>query len=487
MKLLKDILYRAPITDSIGTTNVAVQKVVFDSRNVIRECLFVALRGTLVDGHQFIEKAIEEGARSIICEALPENLNKAVTYIQVKDAHATLGIVAGNFYDNPSEQLKLIGITGTNGKTTVATLTYRLFMNLGHKSGLLSTVKVMIGNKEFPATHTTPDPIQINEYLRKMVDAGCAYCFMEASSHGIEQGRVSGLKFIGAVFTNISRDHLDYHKTFDNYILAKKKLFDQLPGSAWAIVNRDDRHGQTMLLNSKAKAYGFALRTDADFKVKILEHQLDGMLLQIGNHELWCKLIGNFNALNLIAVYGIASLLNQDNLQIITALSSLSPVEGRFQYIRSEDGITVIVDYAHTPDALKNVLETIAKIRSGVEKVISVVGCGGNRDKGKRPEMAKISTLLSDQVIFTSDNPRDEDPEVIIEEMVSGVEVHLSHKYLSIVNRREAIRTAIKLAKAGDIILIAGKGHEKYQEIKGEKLPFDDLAIAHESLNPAVS
>lgn len=487
MKLLKDILYRAPIIDSIGNTNLAVQKVVFDSRKVVKECLFVALRGTVVDGHEYIDQAISQGARSIVCEELPEQTKENVTYIQVKDAHAALGVIAANFYDNPSEQLRLIGITGTNGKTTVATLSYKLFMSLGHKSGLLSTVKVMIGSKEYPATHTTPDPIQINEYLRKMVNEGCRYCFMEASSHGIEQKRIAGLRFTGAVFTNISRDHLDYHKTFDNYINAKKALFDQLTSGAWALVNRDDRHGQTMIMHTRARTYGFALKTDADFKVKILEHQLDGMLLQMGQHEMWCKLIGNFNAYNLVAVYGIASLLEQDSLQIITALSNLAPVEGRFQYIRSETGITVIVDYAHTPDALKNVLDTIAKIRTGAEQVITVVGCGGNRDKGKRPEMANIATQLSDQAIFTSDNPRDEDPETIIEDMIGGVQAHLSNRYLNIVNRREAIRTAVRLAKAGDIILIAGKGHEKYQEIKGEKHPFDDLAVAHESLNPAVS
>lgn len=487
MKLLKDILYRAPVSDSIGTTNVAVQKVVFDSREVIKECLFIALKGTVVDGHEFIEQAIAGGARSIICEDLPNELREGITYVQVKDAHATLGIVAANYYDNPSEELKLIGITGTNGKTTVATLSYKLFTSLGHKSGLLSTVRVMIGNKDYPATHTTPDPIRINEYLRMMVDAGCKFCFMEASSHGIHQKRIAGLKFTGAVFTNISRDHLDYHKTFDNYIKAKKMLFDQLPAKSWALVNGDDRHGQTMLMDCKAHAHDFALKTDAEFKVKILEHQLDGMLLQIGPHEMWSKLIGNFNALNLVTVYGIASLLGQDHLQIITALSNLPAVEGRFQYIRSENGITVIVDYAHTPDALKNVLETITKIRSGAEKVITVVGCGGNRDKGKRPEMANIATQLSDKVIFTSDNPRDEDPEAIIADMIAGVEPHLSQKHLSIVNRKEAIRTAVQLAAPSDIILIAGKGHEKYQEVKGEKLPFDDLAIAHESLKPAIS
>jgi UDP-N-acetylmuramoyl-L-alanyl-D-glutamate--2,6-diaminopimelate ligase len=483
MKLLKDILYRAPILDSIGTTNVAVENVTFDSRKVVKESLFVAVPGTVVDGHDFIAKAIEMGARSIICEKLPAEIKEKVSYIQVKDAHATLGIVASNFFDNPSVKLKLVGITGTNGKTTVATLSHRLFMALGQKSGLLSTVNIMIGKEVHPATHTTPDPVSLNSYLKKMVDAGCKYCFMEASSHGIEQRRIAGLQFAGAVFTNISHDHLDYHKTFDDYILAKKKLFDNLPASAFALVNQDDKHGRTMLLHSKAEKHGFALKTDAEFKVKILEHQLTGMLLRLGNQDVWTKLIGTFNALNLAAVYGIAMLLGEEELQVVTALSNLQSVEGRFQYFQASNGVTAIVDYAHTPDALKNVLDTIGKIRTGAETVITVVGCGGNRDATKRPEMANIATQLSDQVILTSDNPRNEDPETIIQDMEAGVEMHLRHKYLSITNRKEAIRAAARLAKKDDIILIAGKGHEKYQEVNGEKLPFDDLAIARESLN----
>ncbi len=483
MKLLKDILYRAPILDSIGTTNVAVQNVTFDSRKVVKESLFVAIPGTVADGHEFITRAIELGARSIICEKLPAEINEKVTYIQVKDAHATLSIVASNFFDNPSSKLKLIGITGTNGKTTVATLSHRLFMALGQKAGLLSTVNVMIGKEEHPATHTTPDPVSLNSYLKQMVDAGCKYCFMEASSHGIEQRRIAGLQFAGAVFTNISHDHLDYHKTFDDYILAKKALFDNLPANAFALVNQDDKHGRTMLLHSKAEKHGFALKTDAEFKVKIIEHQLNGMLLRLGNQDVWTKLIGGFNALNLAAVYGIAMLLGEEELQVVTALSNLQSVEGRFQHFRSINGVTAIVDYAHTPDALKNVLETISKIRTGAETVITVVGCGGNRDTTKRPAMANIATQLSDQVILTSDNPRNEDPERIINDMEAGVEMHLRHKYLSITNRKEAIRAAARLAKKDDIILIAGKGHEKYQEVNGEKLPFDDLAIVRESLN----
>ncbi|AEV33788.1 UDP-N-acetylmuramoyl-L-alanyl-D-glutamate--2,6-diaminopimelate ligase [Owenweeksia hongkongensis] len=482
MKLLKDILYTAPILDAIGSTNVAVENIAFDSRKVVKESLFVAVPGTVVDGHDYIAQAISQGARSIVCEKLPEELNDGTTYIQVKDAHATLGILASNFYGNPSSKLKLVGITGTNGKTTVATLCHRLFMALGQKAGLLSTVNVMIGREIHPATHTTPDPVSLNSYLKKMVDAGCKYCFMEASSHGIEQRRIAGLKFIGAAFTNISHDHLDYHKTFDDYILAKKALFDALSPEAFALMNQDDKHGRTMLLHSKAKKYGFALKTDTDFKARIIEHQLDGMLLQLDGQEVWTKLIGTFNALNIAAVYGIAVLLGEDKLQVITAISALQSVEGRFQHFQSEGGVTAIVDYAHTPDALKNVLETIGKIRTGAETVITVVGCGGNRDKTKRPEMANIATQLSDQVIFTSDNPRNEDPEVIIQEMEAGVEMQLKRKYLSISNRKEAIRTAARLANKNDIILIAGKGHEKYQEIKGEKLPFDDMAVVRESL-----
>ncbi len=487
MKLLRDILYGTPIIDSVGNTNMAVSKVVFDSRKVVKECLFVALSGTQVDGHEFIETAIEKGARSIICEKLPEDIKQDITYIQVKDSKAALGIVASHFYDDPSEKLDLIAVTGTNGKTTVTTLLYRLFQSLGHEAGLLSTVAVYIGKESFPATHTTPDPVAINDYLKKMVDRGCKYCFMEASSHGIHQKRIAGLKVRGAVFTNISHDHLDYHKTFDDYILAKKKLFDELPKTAFALVNVDDRHGRTMLHHTKAQQYTFSLKSDSDYKAKILEHRLNGMLLRLGNQEVWTKLIGHFNAYNIAAIYGVACLLEQDELQIVTALSNLPAVEGRFQYIQSSDDITAIIDYAHTPDALKNVLQTIRQLRSGNEKVITVVGCGGNRDTAKRPEMARIATQMSDQAIFTSDNPRNEDPEAIIKDMEMGVEMHLSHKFLSITNRKEAIKAAIRLAQKDDIILIAGKGHEKYQEIKGEKLPFDDFAIASQFLNQTVS
>jgi UDP-N-acetylmuramoyl-L-alanyl-D-glutamate--2,6-diaminopimelate ligase len=484
MKLLKDILYKVPILDTIGSTNQAISEIAFDSRKVVNESLFIAINGSTSNGHLFIDQAIASGARSVICEDLPENLKENITYIRVRDSHSSLGIIASNFFDNPSHQLKMVGITGTNGKTTTATLLYNLFQSLGLKSGLLSTVCIKVGRDEYPATHTTPDPININMYLRKMVDEGCRFCFMEASSHGIEQKRIAGLQFEGAVFTNISHDHLDYHKTFDDYILAKKALFDNLPSSAFALVNLDDRHGATMLHHCKAKKQTFGLRSDADFKVKILEHQFNGMLLKMGNHEVWTKLIGSFNAYNLVAVYAVSTLLNQDEMQTVTALSNLSSVEGRFQYFQSGDGITAIIDYAHTPDALKNVLDTISKIRGGNETLITIVGCGGDRDKSKRPEMARIATENSDQVIFTSDNPRSEDPATIIEEMESGVEMHLSRKFLSISNRKEAIKTASRIAKKGDIILIAGKGHEKYQEIKGEKLPFDDMETAKEFLTP---
>lgn len=478
MKLLRDILYKAPMLDSIGSTNLAVSKICFDSREVTNESLFVALPGTLVDGHDYIDKALEKGARSIICETLPDELADGISYIQVKNARKTLGVVSANFFDNPSEELDLVAVTGTNGKTTTASLLHALFSLLDQKSGLLSTVNIKVGKEEHPATHTTPDPVSINRHLRMMVDAGCKYCFMEASSHGIEQDRIAGLKFKGAIFTNITHDHLDYHKTFDDYILAKKKLFDNLPASAFALVNGDDRHGETMLHHTKARKYFFALKSEADYKAKILEQQIGGMLLKIGPHEIWSKLIGAFNAYNLIAVYGAASLCQQDDIQIATALSNLQPVEGRFQHVSGPNGITAIIDYAHTPDALTNVINTIARIRDGQGKLITVVGCGGNRDKAKRPAMARIATENSDQVVFTSDNPRGEDPEVIIKEMEDGVEMQNGHKYLSIVNRKEAIKTAVKLAGNGDIILIAGKGHEKYQEIKGERFPFDDLELA---------
>lgn len=486
MKLLKDLLYGVALTERIGGTQVAVSKICFDSRTVIKDALFVAVKGTQVDGHEYIEKAIELGARSILCEELPKEVNEKVSYIAVKESDKALAQVAANFYENPSEKLKLVGVTGTNGKTTTTTLLYQLFMQLGNKAGLLSTVKVCVGKEEFPATHTTPDPVQINYYLDKMVKAGCKFCFMEASSHGIHQRRTAGLKFEGAVFTNISHDHLDYHGSFEDYIKAKKRLFDELPRNAFMLTNADERHGMTMALNTKAKVYSFGLKSDADFKGRILEHQLNGMLVRLDKHEVWTKLIGKFNASNLIAIYGVACLLDQDPLQIATAISSLQSVAGRFQYIQKNE-LTAIIDYAHTPDALENVLKTIESIRTKNEKVITVVGCGGNRDKSKRPEMARIAAEFSDQVILTSDNPRHEDPELIIEEMQAGIAMHLSHKALKITNRKEAIRTAVSLGQSKDIILIAGKGHETYQEIKGERFPFDDLAIAKETLDQKYS
>jgi len=482
MKLLKDLLYGVPLLERSGSTQVAINKICFDSREVQKDSLFVAVKGTQVDGHNYIDKALELGAAAIICEEMPAEVPEGKSFIGVKDSSLALALVASNFYDNPSEKLELVGITGTNGKTTTATLLYDLFTSLGQKSGLLSTVKVCVAKEIYPATHTTPDPVQINYYLSLMVDSGCRYCFMEASSHGIVQNRTAGLKFAGAVFTNISHDHLDYHGNFENYIKAKKKLFDDLPRQAFMLTNADERHGNTMALNTKAKVHRYALKNDADFKGRILEHQLNGMLLRLGQQEVWTKLIGDFNAYNLLAIYGTAILLERDALQVATAISGLNSVSGRFEYIQKQE-LTTIIDYAHTPDALENVLETINSIRSKNEKLITVVGCGGNRDAAKRPLMAKIAAEMSDQVILTSDNPRFEDPEEIIKEMQSGIEMHLSHKVLKITDRKEAIRTAIQLGQTKDLVLIAGKGHETYQEIKGERFPFDDLAIARETLD----
>lgn len=476
MRILKDILYKAGIDEIQGSTNVAVQSIVFDSRKVKKDCLFVAVRGTQVDGHQFIPQAIKSGARAIICEEAPQCDLNDTTLVIVKDSAHALGQIATNYYNDPSTELKLVGITGTNGKTTTATLMYELCMALDKKAGLLSTVRNKIGKEEIPATHTTPDPVTINKLLRQMVDAGCKYAFMEVSSHGLHQGRVDGIQFAGGVFTNITHDHLDYHKTFDDYILAKKKLFDMLPNSAFALVNVDDRHGNTMLHHTKARKLGFGLRKPTDYKGRIMEQQLNGTLLRINDKELWTKLIGDFNAYNITAVYAVARELGFDELHTLTALSTLGAVEGRFQYVRSPKGLIAIVDYAHTPDALKNVLETIDDLRTGNETVYCVVGCGGDRDKTKRPEMAHIATSMADKAILTSDNPRTEDPEAILRDMEAGVEAQNSGKRLTITDRREAIRTACSLATAGDIILVAGKGHEKYQDVNGTKHPFDDIA-----------
>ncbi|TYQ00410.1 UDP-N-acetylmuramoylalanyl-D-glutamate--2,6-diaminopimelate ligase [Tenacibaculum adriaticum] len=475
MKILKDILYKVSVNTVFGDTNIEVNKVVFDSRKIKENGVFVAQKGVQVDGHQFIEKAIGLGATSIICEDIPTDKKEGVTYIQVEDSNIALAIIASNFYDNPSLKLQLVGVTGTNGKTTITTLLYNLFKKAGYSVGLLSTVKIMVDDIEYKATHTTPDSLAINMYLDKMIDAGVEYCFMEVSSHGIHQKRTEGLQFIGGVFTNLSHDHLDYHSSFAEYRDVKKSFFDGLPKSAFALVNIDDKNGNVMLQNTSAKKQTYALKTLADFKAKILEKSFSGTLLTINGTEVWTKLIGEFNAYNLLAIYGTAELLGLEKLEILKLISELDSVSGRFQYIVSEDNITGIVDYSHTPDALKNVLETINDIRTGNENVITVVGCGGDRDKTKRPKMAHIASQLSNQAVFTSDNPRTENPQVIIEEMEAGVSPENYKKTISILDRRQAIKTACKLAQAGDIILIAGKGHENYQEINGERHHFDDL------------
>ena len=466
----------------VGSTNVAIMAISFDSRKIEKDSLFVAVKGTQSDGHIYITDVITKGAIAILCEELPEVLIEKITYIKVNDTTSALGIVAGNFYDNPSSSIKLVGVTGTNGKTTTVTLLFNLFKKLGYKVGLLSTVKNQINNDVIASTHTTPDSIQLNLLLRQMVDKGCTHCFMEVSSHAVVQNRIAGIHFTGGVFTNITHDHLDYHKTFDEYIKAKKGFFDQLGSDAFALTNKDDANGNVMLQNTKAVKKTYSLRSMADYKCKVVENQFSGLLLNIDNQEVWSKLIGSFNAYNLLAVYATAILLKEDKTNVLTTLSSLSSVEGRFQYIRSDDGIIGIVDYAHTPDALLNVLKTIADIRTGNEQVITVVGCGGDRDAAKRPMMAKIACDLSNKVILTSDNPRSEDPDAIIKEMQKGVDAVNNKKTISITDRSEAIKTACSYAKPGDIVLVAGKGHEKYQEIKGVKHPFDDMQVLQENL-----
>ena len=481
MKLLKDILYKAGIIEVVGSTNIAITALSFDSRKIEKDSLFIAIKGTLSDGHKYIDDTISKGAIAILCDEIPVNQNEKVTYIKVKDTSAALGIIAGNFYDNPSEKIKLVGVTGTNGKTTTVTLLFTLFKKLGYKVGLLSTVKNQINNDVIPATHTTPDAIQLNAMLRQMIDKGCTHCFMEVSSHAVVQNRIAGIHFIGAVFTNITHDHLDYHKTFDEYIKAKKKFFDGLGSDAFALTNRDDVNGEVMLQNTKATKRSYSLRSMADFKCKVIENQFSGLLLNIDNQEVWSKLIGSFNAYTLLAVYATSVLLKEDKTNVLTTLSTLSSVEGRFQYIRNSNGVVGIVDYAHTPDALQNVLKTINDIRTGNEQVITVVGCGGDRDAAKRPVMAKIACDMSNKVILTSDNPRSEEPEAIIKEMQTGVDAVNYKKTISITDRSEAIKTACSYANDGDIILIAGKGHEKYQEIKGVKHPFDDMEVLQEN------
>lgn len=482
MKLLSDILYKTRLEEVIGSTHMAISSVTFDSRKVKKDTLFVATRGTATDGHAYIDKAIEAGAVAIVCEDLPETRKENVTYIKVTDSTHALGFIACNYFDNPSAKLKLVGVTGTNGKTTTVTLLFNLFRTLGYNVGLLSTVQNKINNTVIPSTHTTPDALSLNELLSVMVEQGCDYAFMEVSSHAVVQNRIAGVQFTGAIFTNITHDHLDYHKTFDEYIKAKKRFFDNLPEEAFAITNKDDKNGMVMLQNTKAHKYSYSIKNVADYKCKIIENHLNGLLLNINNHEVWVKLIGTFNAYNVLAVFAAAHLLKQDVINILTTLSNLNSVEGRFQYVKSETGIIGIVDYAHTPDALKNVLETIKDIRSGNENVITLVGCGGDRDEAKRPVMANIACQYSNKVILTSDNPRSEDPEEILNQMQAGVDATDFKKTLRISDRREAIKTACTLAQKGDIILIAGKGHEKYQEIKGVKHPFDDLEILKETI-----
>ena len=483
MKLLSDILYKTRLDEIVGSTNVAISSVTFDSRKVKKDSLFIATRGTASDGHHYIELAIESGAVAIVCEDLPEKLKENITYVKVLDSSASLGYIACNFYDNPSEKLKLVGITGTNGKTTTVTLLFNLFRGLGYSVGLLSTVENKINTTIIPSTHTTPDALALNELLSKMVEAGCQYAFMEVSSHAIIQHRITGLKFTGAGFSNITHDHLDYHKTFEEYIKAKKMFFDNLQDDAFALTNKDDRNGLVMLQNTKAKKYSYGLKSIADFKCRVIENHLNGLLLSIDNQEVWVKLIGSFNAYNVLVVYAISQLLKQDRVQVLTTLSNLNSVEGRFQYIKSKTGIVAIVDYAHTPDALKNVLETIKDIRTGNEQVITLAGCGGDRDAAKRPIMAQIACEYSNKVILTSDNPRSENPEDILNQMQAGINPVDAKKTLRISDRKEAIRTAVAFAKEGDIILIAGKGHEKYQEINGIKHPFDDFEIVKEIFN----
>jgi UDP-N-acetylmuramoyl-L-alanyl-D-glutamate--2,6-diaminopimelate ligase len=482
VKRLKDILYRVSIEAVHGATDVTISKIEFDSRKVESNTAFVAIKGTLSDGHDYIEKSITLGANVIVCERFPETIVQGITYVQVNDTNEALAYLSANFYDNPSEKIKLVGVTGTNGKTTIASLLYQLFKKAGYKVGLLSTVKIMVDIEEFKATHTTPDSLTLNYYLDQMVQEGCEFCFMEVSSHGIHQKRTAALQFAGGIFTNLSHDHLDYHNTFAEYRDVKKSFFDYLPKSAFAITNCDDKNGVVMLQNTKAKKITYALKSYADYKAQILENQLSGLLLKINDNEVWVKLIGSFNAYNLLAIFGVAVELGIEKVEALRLLSELESVSGRFQFIVSDSKITAIVDYAHTPDALENVLQTIEDIRTKNEQLITVVGCGGDRDKTKRPVMANIAATLSDKAIFTADNPRTENPEIIIQEMEQGVEPQNFKKTISILDRKQAIKTACQLANPNDIILIAGKGHETYQEINGVKYDFDDLEIVTELL-----
>ena len=482
MSLLKDILYRVAIESIKGTTEIAVRNIQFDSRIVGLDDVFVAIKGTVSDGHEFIERAVNQGAIAIVCEEFPERIVNGISYIKVQDSQAALAYMASNFYGNPSSKLQLVGVTGTNGKTTVASLLYELYKKAGFKTGLLSTVKVKINDISYPATHTTPNSLSLNMYLNEMVENGVEYCFMEVSSHGIHQRRILGLHFTGGIFTNLSHDHLDYHKTFAEYRDVKKAFFDHLPKTAFAITNVDDKNGSYMVQNAKAKVCSYALKSMADYKAQILENQITGLQLRINGQEVWIRLIGSFNAYNALAIYATATELGMEAMEVLRILSELESVAGRFQFFISNQKITAIVDYAHTPDALQNIISTLNEIRTNNEKLITVVGCGGNRDITKRPIMASIATSLSNQTILTSDNPRFEDPQTIIDEMEQGVEPMHFKKYISVLDRKQAIKTACQMANPDDIILIAGKGHEDYQEIQGVKYHFDDLETVREIL-----
>jgi len=477
MRKLQDILYKVHLKEVHGNTALTVNDIQIDSRKVSDGCVFVAIKGEKSDGHNFINKAIEQGASVIVCEELPQQLNDTVTYLLVNNSHEAVAYMAHNFYDEPSVKLKLVGVTGTNGKTTITTVLFKLFTQLNFTCGLISTIQNQIANEIIPATHTTPDAVSLNALLKSMLDKGCTHVFMEVSSHAIHQHRVTGLQFTGGIFSNITHDHLDYHKTFDEYIKVKKSFFDSLPASAFAISNKDDKRGEVMLQNTKAKKYYYSLKTLAEFKGKILDNALTGLQMLVNDKEVHFRLIGEFNAYNLLSVYGAAVCLHQKPDEVLTALSLLTGAEGRFDYIISKQLIIGIVDYAHTPDALENVLMTIKKLRKGHEQIITVVGCGGDRDKTKRPIMAQTACDLSDKVILTSDNPRTENPLEILADMEHGLTTAAKKKYISINDRKEAIKTAVNMANSEDIILIAGKGHEKYQDINGVKHPFDDKEI----------
>ena len=482
MKLLREILYKVEINSVVGNTSLSINKIEFDSRLISNCDMYIAITGVNVDGHSFISQAIQNGANCIVCEKTPDNKTDGIVYVNVKSSRKALAIISSNYFDNPSSKLNLIGVTGTNGKTTIATLLFDLYTELEIKSGLISTVKISYDNKNFQANQTTPDSLSINRFLSEMVNSNVRYCFMEVSSHGIDQNRTDGLVFKGGIFTNLTHDHLDYHESFENYRDTKKQFFDSLSNNSFALTNNDDKNGMVMLQNTIADKYTYSLNSVSDFKAKILESSFDGMLLKINSTEFWSKLVGKFNAYNILSVYSAASILGLPKNELLKAMSSLDAVAGRFQFYK-KNKITAIVDYAHTPDALENILKSINEIKTSENNLITVVGCGGNRDKSKRPLMGDIASNLSSKVIFTSDNPRFEDPEIIIEEMISGVKSTNSNKTVSILNRKEAIKAACQFARTNDIILVAGKGHESYQEVKGVRSDFDDFEIVKELLN----